>query len=345
MDIFTNELYIFKPGKKARLVHKGSPLLASLVDSLRPILSTLVHSELDTNRIRQSRLDLECLDSYPFAQYIDIKDAFPSLNVGSLIKDNDEVLTFEEKKLLYEIYSSPIINRHGESIIPEIPFARPGLSLSNTLMELALTPLFNEAPKYNIKILAYCDDIALYAHTREDLQNFLSFAAPLLQKIGLHFYDESRPEKNSGALDLSLSHHCGERLGLFFYKQKGKVYSKLRTSTKKKYFSKLKKLNPSLPLEINYEKIHNIFLGKNGLYHIFPHSIWTCPLDRRLFEITAFKIIKRRLNIKDMSSLELKNQILKNGAFDVFNFSENFGWSCDLGTYENQPAPQNTKES
>jgi hypothetical protein len=50
--------------------------------------------------------------------------------------------------------------------------------------------------------------------------------------------------------------------------------------------------------------VKSILVGSHGLYKTWPREVWTCRLDRKLFEIRIGKLLKRHIKTK-LSAKEL----------------------------------------
>jgi hypothetical protein len=149
------------------------------------------------------------------------------------------------------------------------------------------------------------DDIAIYAESIDEPDRFAAMAEEYLSQFNLHFHSKEMSEKNSGIMSLGVNQRLSGRLGLLFYRKEGNVFSKIRPSTKRIFLLKMnKRLYKAKTNEQRQRIVQKMLYGEFGLYNTWPASIWTCLLDRKLFEIRIGRLAKKYLRT-NMNAKEL----------------------------------------
>ena len=314
---YTEALTITKNGRPPREVHRASALLGKLSDVTYRRLESRVKKQVLIGRLPQGDKDHMFLLVSKFVQFVDIKKCFPSLNINLFLKEYKNEIGFFERILITFVYNCPVRDKEKGLLYLANPFARPGLSLSLRILEIITSRLINKEKEFNVLVQTYVDDFAIYGDDPSRIKDFLMYAKEELNKVGLEFYGEDRPDKNSGIIDLSTDGKKGERLGLLFKKKDGIVFSRLRACTKKRYLSLLRRRLsiPNISDNLKAMIVKDFFWGRFGIYRTFPERLWNDKVDRKKFEIEAFKIAKANLPTFVLNGKELRNYIFYYAGF------------------------------
>lgn len=291
----TETILIRKMGRKPREFHKAATPLTRFVDR---VVCKMVRGDKKTtmSRITQSQLDLENLSTKKFALYLDIKQCFPSFDANEYASRQ-----WWLKRFLVRILFSSKVN--GK--VPDNVSLRGGLSASNAIIEDVTSYLQDKAQSLNVKCFVFVDDIAIYGDSVVELEAFAKLAEEYFAQFCLHFHPKETVEKNSGVMSLNVDQKLSGRLGLIFYRKGGDVFSKIRPSTKRLFLLKLnKRLYKSKTDEGRMRILQKMLYGPFGLYKTWPATVWTCRLDRKLFEIRIAKLTRKYLRW-DMNGKQL----------------------------------------
>jgi hypothetical protein len=282
----TETRLIKKVGRKPREFHSAANAFTRFYDK---VISRLVRGgKKKTNpRVAQSKNDHINLSTMKFFHYMDIQRFYPSFDLIEYAGRQ----CWLKKYLILSLFSSKV---NGSS--PRFISLRGGLSASNAIAEDVTEYLINKASLYNVKCSIFVDDIAIYSDSRTDLERFTSMAEEYLAQFNVRFHSKERKEKNSGIMSLEVDQRLSGRLGLLFYRKEGKVFSKLRPSTKRVFLLKLRrKLKNARTNDQRMRILSKMLHGQFGLYKTWPRSIWTCRIDRKCFEIKISKLAKKHI--------------------------------------------------
>lgn len=307
-DIYTKKLTIRKNGHKPRVVHEGSENCLELSRTLGERLQQLVHPNLNKNRIKQSLEDIKHIDAFKYGQFIDIKKCFESCCVDSFIRFYSKQLSSDDKDLIKVIFNSDILN--GKSSIKG--FLRPGLYISDVIISIIMSDLYQLAENRNINFCSFVDDIRIYANSIDESNDFVRRVEDHLSQFKMKIHKEIG-KKNSGILNLEQDGKLGERLGLQFRRINGVLITSLRPETKRRLVLRIKNIviKVSCP-ELALEYISEVLYGnkdKEGFFNdIYPISLWSDNIDRKKVKISIVKIIKSKFKI-GVNGIELHKLI------------------------------------
>lgn len=290
--MWTEQIQVIKKGRKPRVVHKGSPVVKSMARLLRKELRSFVEPRLRNNRYRQSREMIEDLEAYHYACFVDMKKCYDSCSVDKFCRYFQVELSEENLIPLIKAIYFCEIKGAGEK---RLGYLRAGVSTSDVIIQMILTPVFKEADRLGVKFGAFVDDVFMLAHNRAVIEQFYKFFVEHLAKFDLSVHQEIG-KKNSGVLDLSKDGKCGERLGLMFRKKEGKVLTRLRPNTVKRY---LMKVRLAVRRSLNYQHClslnQRICYGEYGLFtRTYPRQLWNDEIQRKVVEAKIYNIINKR---------------------------------------------------
>ncbi len=286
---------IKKFGRKSREFFYATNRFTKWLDNKCSIITNLFSGRM-ISRINQSEVDMKNLSKWKYVMFVDIKNCFLSFDVYAYTA---------KKWWLKRLLLNLLFNSKVDGKYPEYVSLRGGLSISNAIMKDVTNELLKRALTFNVTCQVFVDDLAAYSDSVDDLERFLSFTKWYLAQFKLELHPKENKNKNSGVMDLAIDQRLSGRLGLLFYRKNGEVFSKIRPSTKRLFLLKLnKRLYNAKTSEKRLRIVKRMLYGEFGLYKTWPASIWTCLLDRKLFEIRIGRLVKKylrtELNAKEL---------------------------------------------
>lgn len=288
--IYTEEYIRKRHTRRDRCIFRRSSSLAWLDNYLSSSLKKTFPNCTNVGRIPQSMNDLIWRQNSNCVIDVDIHDCLPSCGVEQFVRYYKVSLSYFQIFLIRLIYNS---KTNSDYTLGRL---RPGLSSSSTIINIITSDLRKLKNKKNIRVQSFVDDITITCDRKEALDDYLQQVKIFLGQFGLKLHEQG--EKNTGILCASQDGHLGGRLGLLFYRRNGRVYSKLRPATVRRYIYRIKLiLRNSNSLKEALPAISEILFGnkdKKGLYQSFPKVIWNCPISRMCFKKRVYKLVKKR---------------------------------------------------
>jgi hypothetical protein len=323
-----------KATSKVRYIHKANSTQAILVSSkiskiIQTAVSTLYSKTINMNRIQQSRDCADLLNKYKYCQFIDIKNAFPSLQCLEVIQRSFILSRIDKKRLellTRELFFSQVDNPY------QVPYiqgtGRIGLSATMEILRLHLIESHIKAQVEDcnsLKVYIFVDDIVVFGEKKHNIELYVKNMEINLLKVGLHFHSTTSPKKNSGIISTRTLFPHPVRLGIVMRRsQNGNLIGSIRKTTLAKYKNKIfkilnkdeicdeRKLN-TIARKLFGEISHNN--KQYPLFSTFPYHIWNDQNQRDKFLGTICKMIRKKcIQQKRSKTREIISHLKKQSA-------------------------------